>query len=359
MEYDILKLLSQAPQTNMSVMQPSQELPLALMNAFPPEPGFPVSGAELVKISKSRGPASDAEGKLRAKQLESLEAQRAGIEQFNQKIAEQEGKGINPLVAGLMGASDLFSGTNNLAGLQQQKQAQENKSLQNQVLLQNMKRDLTDAEVELLKADAQKQKDMRQEELLRLKFGMQEDKLTPGQEAADRAFGKEYQDWTAQGGYANVDKQIAQIEAAANALDQDDTMTGGIQELYVPGGSSDFARSRSKPEAFALQQGVEQAIQASLRQTLGSQFTEKEGEKVIARAFDPRLPAKENAKKLRAEIKQLRSRAAEKEAASRYFEQHGTLRGHKPGSMSGEGSKKEWNGKTYILKGNKWIEETK
>jgi hypothetical protein len=76
-------------------------------------------------------------------------------------------------------------------------------------------------------------------------------------------------------------------------------------------------------------QRVEEVVQRNLRVLLGAQFTEREGERLIARAFDARLGAKENAARLRKLMTQMKTAADQKEGMSRYFEQNGTLMGYR------------------------------
>ena len=150
-------------------------------------------------------------------------------------------------------------------------------------------------------------------------------KLTVGQEAADRAFGKDYQEWSAQGGYSGVEKQLAQLEGAKELLKTRKDLVGpAISTL------PDAIRKRSHPESVAVQQQVEQAVQNTLRATLGAQFTEKEGERIMRNSYDPALSEIENIKKLDNTINELRTRAEEKNAAASYFEENGTLTGYKP-----------------------------
>lgn len=345
----------------------------------------PVSRVTMQQSRKGPTGSNALANMLQAKQLESFRDQQAGIKAFEQGLAQQGSQAPNAAVAIASGLSDFFAGTNNLAQLQDKKDMQEQMDMRNKTLLQGMKKDLTKSEIDLLenqfKAAQESEQFGMKTELDREKLALMKNrlatasqvpKLLPGQEAADREFGKEYQEWNAQGGYAGLEKQLAQLEAAATALEspQGEGMTGGTLEAWLPGGSSDAARARVKPEAFALQQGVEQAIQASLRQTLGSQFTEKEGAQVIARSFDPRLPAKTNAAKIRAEIENIRRRGLEKDRASKYFEQTGgTLKGldatkriaptAAPTSQPKEGDTRDWQGKTFNFTGGQWVEKVK
>ena len=70
-------------------------------------------------------------------------------------------------------------------------------------------------------------------------------------------------------------------------------------------------------------------MQRNLRLILGAQFTEKEGQRLIARAYNPSLSEQENAKRVRNLIKQMQSAAEAKASAARYFEENGTLAGWK------------------------------
>ncbi len=159
-------------------------------------------------------------------------------------------------------------------------------------------------------------------------------KLTPGQQAADVAFGKEYQDWNAQGGYAGFNKNLSQLKDAAEQLKNHPELSGSVS-ASLP----DAVRKRVDPKGYALQQQIEQAAQASLKATLGSQFTAQEGEGILHRVYDPALPASQNIVKLNGEIEKLERQALAKENASKYFEKTGSLRGTKasdhPASVGG------------------------
>ena len=263
---------------------------------------------------------------LKKRQLDSFKEQKQGIQDFESGLqAPQE---INPLLAVTSGLSDMFAGTNRLEGLSRQKAIQEGQAKEDQRYLQAMKKDLTKAEIDMLKSQFQHEQDTEKlgmtMKLAREKMAAESgQKLLPGQESADRAFGKEYQEWNAQGGYAGVEKQLSQLEEAAQALENNPALSGGASTALP-----DAIRRRLTPEAVTIEQSVKQATQAALRQTLGSQFTEKEGEQIMQRSYDPALPAEENIKKIRSAVKELKTRALEKERASKYFEATGgTLKG--------------------------------
>lgn len=148
--------------------------------------------------------------------------------------------------------------------------------------------------------------------------------LTKGQEAVDRKFADEYVDFKASGGFADVQKGIEQVGGVLSQLEQGDNLTGP-----VVGRIGDTARSIFAPEAQAAKDAVEEVVQRNLRLVLGAQFTEKEGERLISRAYNPALGAPENAKRLRRLVNQISTAAQAKQEAADYFDEHGTLAGFK------------------------------
>ncbi len=146
---------------------------------------------------------------------------------------------------------------------------------------------------------------------------------TPGTEAVDRAYAPEFANWTAAGGYADVQRQIAQLARAQRALATDPNVTGPLV-----GRLPDWANSLIGNErVIATRQAVEEVVQRSLRQILGAQFTENEATRLIARAYDPTLQPAENLRRVNLLLGQIAAAAEAREAASQYFRQHGTLRG--------------------------------
>lgn len=150
--------------------------------------------------------------------------------------------------------------------------------------------------------------------------------VTPGQEALDKEYAKTYVEWT-QGGDADAVSQISKIGEVANRLENIET-TG--ENLTGPGvgATPDAVNSIFNPAAINARETVEEVVQRNLRALLGAQFTAKEGEQLIARAFNPRLPEAENAARLRRLEAAMKAAAESKRAQAEYFETHGTLTGY-------------------------------
>ena len=154
---------------------------------------------------------------------------------------------------------------------------------------------------------------------------------TKAQEAVDRNFAKTYEEYVASGGYADVEKSLSQLEEAAQALSKTDAMGNPQEPLTgsVRGRLPDFVRTFTNPKAVAVKEKVEEVVQRNLRLVLGAQFTEKEGERLISRAYNSALSPEENKARVERLITQIREAAASKEAAAKHYENFGTLAEYK------------------------------
>lgn len=154
--------------------------------------------------------------------------------------------------------------------------------------------------------------------------------LTPAQKKVDQEFAKEYNDFIARGGYADVQKNIQQLREVKSQLEQMSSATGPIVGTM---GSLPFIgkplRDVLTPTGAAMQDKVEEVVQRNLRLILGAQFTEKEGQRLIERAYNPRLSEEENARRVQALLDQIETAARAKMEAAKYYEQNGTLQGFK------------------------------
>lgn len=157
------------------------------------------------------------------------------------------------------------------------------------------------------------------------------DVLTPGQKKADEEFGKEFVEWNASGGFADVEKQLGQLEEVATRLEAGEDLnswTMGVAPDWV------LALTEGGRKAINARDLVQEVAQRNLRAILGGQFAQKEGEQLINRAYNPILDEAQNARRLRALIRQMRSAAQQKQAATDYFAANGTLVGFEGGRPS-------------------------
>jgi len=181
------------------------------------------------------------------------------------------------------------------------------------------------------------QKKMANENLIRAigakQAGGGQLKLSKGEEAADRAFGKEYEEYIAGGGYAGVQKNLEAAKNAIGLMKSGEAETGGISGLLPKG-----VRDVVNPNMTRAQEALEQSVQASLRQTLGAQFTEREGQQILQRTFNPRLSTEENIRRAEAVVADLEKRLQAKQAAAEHYESSGSLKGFKGTEMVKAGS---------------------
>jgi hypothetical protein len=189
---------------------------------------------------------------------------------------------------------------------------------------------------------------------------------TPGQKKVDENYAQEYVDFVASGGYADVQKNVGQLKDVVSTLEQKGGITGPTFG-YTPA----YLQPLTNPDAVAAQNAVEEVVQRNLRLVLGAQFTAKEGENLIARAYNPKLPQAENIKRINRLIGQIESAAEAKAAAAQYFEENGTLKGWKgkvytSGDFMADrvpdlneppmkGAKKAQDGKWYVEKNGKFF----
>jgi hypothetical protein len=176
---------------------------------------------------------------------------------------------------------------------------------------------------------------------------------TAAQTAVDQAFGKDYADWNAGGGYSAVQKTQKQLEEQITRLGKSDDISGpwiGALSDFgsaggVLGGAASWGQRTFYPESIDTRQQIEEAIQTNLRRVLGSQYTEKEGENLLRRTFDPGLDEGVNMRRAEQVLQQLDSMAQAKDTAAKYYEQQGTLVG--------------WNGTLARTQGDIQIQDGK
>lgn len=153
--------------------------------------------------------------------------------------------------------------------------------------------------------------------------------LSPGEKQVDETFGKELADYHYGGGKASVEKNIQRLEGAIGKLKENPDITGGFT-TKLPWTGEDAQQDWINPEMAAVRDDIRGAIQGSLKQVLGAQFTEKEAQAMFNRAFNPRLSPEENVRRANAELEAIKRMAAQKDQSAQYFAKQGTLKGFKP-----------------------------
>tara|TARA_R110002050_G_scaffold132867_1_gene255093 strand:- start:825 stop:2243 length:1419 start_codon:yes stop_codon:yes gene_type:complete len=153
--------------------------------------------------------------------------------------------------------------------------------------------------------------------------------LTPAEKALDTKFSTDiYTEWK-YGGASDAQKGIAQLNSAAKALEENADLTGPGTSFWP-----NAVRAWWNPKSVDIEERVTEIVQRNLRLILGAQFTENEGKRLIARAYNIDLKAKTNAERVRRLVKQIALAAQAKQSAADWYEEHGTLQGWKGGKYS-------------------------
>jgi len=152
-------------------------------------------------------------------------------------------------------------------------------------------------------------------------------KPTGAEAAIDAAFGKEYASFVVGGGMADANKGLLQLDTVISSLQNaiDTGATVGITGPLV-GILPDMLQDLFLPEAANTRDLVTEVVQRNLRVILGAQFTEKEGERLIARAYNANLGEEENLKRVKRLASSMRQAIDSKLAAANYFQEYGTLK---------------------------------
>lgn len=144
--------------------------------------------------------------------------------------------------------------------------------------------------------------------------------LTYGQKATDHNYAKDFNDWTSTGRSA-LEKNLQRLRDAKAALQSDSSLTGPAR-----GSVPDVIRNFTNEKAIQTRDDVRAAAQGALKATLGAQFTEKEGERIMNQAYNERLSPEANIAKIDAAIRELETNRENNDRKARYFQKYGTLK---------------------------------
>jgi len=147
--------------------------------------------------------------------------------------------------------------------------------------------------------------------------------MTPGRKKMDELAGTEVYGWMS-GGAADTAKQVNQLKNALGIVESDPSVTGRSLQGNLP----DAMLAIFNPEMKEVRDQVAEVVQRNLKAVLGAQFTEKEGQALIARAFDSRLSKETQAQRLKNLVIQMEMSMAAKNQMSEYFRESGTLIGY-------------------------------
>jgi hypothetical protein len=156
--------------------------------------------------------------------------------------------------------------------------------------------------------------------------------LSEAEKARDKAFGKEIGTFSP----TAISGNIATLNMVADLLEQPGADQTGlswgapfksVSRLIDKEGDMGL-RSIFDKDSFDTQEVVAGVIQKNLRETLGAQFTQREGMMLISRAYNAQLSPEMNAKRIRAASMLADAYLKAKQKQLDYFNQNGTLAGY-------------------------------
>jgi len=150
--------------------------------------------------------------------------------------------------------------------------------------------------------------------------------LTPGQKKLDTQFAATAESWLTKDS-AQVDANIMNLEEKLSIIERGEADVSGKLIGITPEILQPFV---GQTQAKAFLGDVRDIVFQSLREKLGAQFTEKEGDRLVAAAYDPSLPEEINAKRLRRLLAVVKTMKASKDGMMDVYRQTGTLKDYEP-----------------------------
>lgn len=149
--------------------------------------------------------------------------------------------------------------------------------------------------------------------------------LTPAEESRDKTAGTALAKWD-DSGRATVTSNITALDSITKGLEDGQIKTRGFIDALPFG--SDWARAIVNPDAQDAKNRVEGVIFQTLKETLGAQFTEKEGKRLVEASYNPMLSPEANAARLRDYSNGLKKAVGARESQMAYLKENKTLQGY-------------------------------
>jgi len=142
-----------------------------------------------------------------------------------------------------------------------------------------------------------------------------------GDKKLDETVAKEIAAWKT-GGRTTAFTNLQRLQSVINDLESGKNISGP-----VIGNLPAWVQAGVNPQSLQTKQAVDSVIQGSLKAILGGQFTEKEAQGMLERAYNPRLSEAANAANLKLIYNDLVGRSATLEGMANYVDQYGTVQG--------------------------------
>ena len=146
--------------------------------------------------------------------------------------------------------------------------------------------------------------------------------LTPAQKKFAEESGKGAFDWD-QGGRASAQENIGKFQTVLTDLEDGNLDTRTLTEFAPFVG--DWARAAVNPTGQQGLDTIRGVIFQGLRDTLGAQFTEREGERLVKASYNPQLDEASNIARLKPALSRMRETFQAKEALTQHILSGGSI----------------------------------
>lgn len=149
--------------------------------------------------------------------------------------------------------------------------------------------------------------------------------LSPGEEAADKNFAKDYNNLTSKG-FNNADTAIKRLESLAGELEKEGDgvfATGGGRTSILP----DVLRSQ---DSIRRRDAAANEANSTLKELFPGSLSDDERRAAAREYYNDKLSNSENAKIIKEKAKQLRRSYQDQQRKAQYFSENGTLKGLGP-----------------------------
>jgi|TARA_R100000479_G_scaffold120600_1_gene61884 hypothetical protein len=146
--------------------------------------------------------------------------------------------------------------------------------------------------------------------------------LTSGEKKLDEAFANTLVKWEggekqqAASNITNLENKLALISQGANV--------SGPEYAFIPEGLKPVLA----PGSTGFKDEISDIVFQSLRATLGAQFTEREGQRLVAATFNQSLPEEYNIPRLQRLLAKTKAIYNDKQSKIDYYNESGTLKGY-------------------------------
>lgn len=258
-------------------------------------------------------PAQSLTDLLNQRLRKSLESQSQGIAGTQKQIAELQKKPERADLTNLLMMGDVLTGgrTNYGQMYKEHLAPKDNKAeiAKLQKLLAGQQDKLTGNEIDLLKLQIAGQKASGTGSKAASKF--EEEKMKAFGKGAGAFYQKERPQLVA---------NLPKIDEALTMMEEQPHLTGGIVDKVM--GSTGL--NLRDANAYKAQQNMQSAITDTLRPTLGAQFTENEGKRIMNLTFDPAVSTAENKRRASALKTVIETKVKFQDALYKHLSKYGT-----------------------------------